>query len=742
MSENAETVTARAGMVSLPPDSAVRRTTRRRRPTGAPPPLPHPVSVTTRAWLVLVVVVLAGVIVISLRAPSLRLDDHANTAVLRFFARARTPWLTDVANGISAAGTGWAATVIGLSAVVLTVVFRRWRHLLVFLCSLFLLELAIQFIVEGMTRPRPYGVLIIAGWAGYSAPALSVTILTFLLMSIAYCLVVPGRPRSYAKAATAVIVAVFCLAHLYLAVDHVDDLLLGVALGVAIPVSAFRFFTPNEVFPVAYRRGNTAHVDVTGRRGEAIRQGVRDQLGFTVTGITPVGLESSAGSTPLRLRVEGAPQEYLFAKLYTKGHVRADRWYKMWRTILYGSLEDEHPFQTVRRLAEYEDYALRLLQDVGIAVPRPYGIVEITPEREYMVVTEYFDGAVEIGGADLDDQLIDQGLLLIRALWDAGIAHRDIKPGNLMVRAGQLLLIDVAFAQVRPSPWRQAVDLGNMMLVLAIRTDPARVYRQALNYFTEAELAEAFAATRGVASPTQLRAFMKRDPRDLLAEFRKLAPQRRPIVLQRWSVRRVSLAAAMLALFAVPAVFGVVLLPAPSNPAAHAPDCGTGHTMILAAQAVPSAAFLPCINALPPGWTAAGAEIASGQASFVLDSGSIAVPGGVQFVLGPSGQLQTVTITLTATCDIAGARQIPSSQPGMRRFERPPSLVPGYSDVRYDVFPGGCVTYRFVLAPGASPVLATTVGSAVAFIPRSELAGYVRRTEGLALCGRGAGCPG
>ena len=147
-----------------------------------------------------------------------------------------------------------------------------------------------------------------------------------------------------------------------------DDLLLGVALAVAIPVSAFRFFTPNEVFPVAYRRGNTAHVDVTGRRGEAIRQGVRDQLGFTVTGITPVGLESSAGSTPLRRRVEGCPQEYLFGKLYTKGHVRADRWYKIWRTILYGSLEDEHPFQTVRRLAEYEDYALRLLQDAGVTV--------------------------------------------------------------------------------------------------------------------------------------------------------------------------------------------------------------------------------------------------------------------------------------------------------------------------------------------------------------------------------------
>ena len=343
------------------------------------------------------------------------------------------------------------------------------------------------------------------------------------------------------------------------------------------------------------------------------------------------------------------------------------------------------------------------------------------------MVTEYFDGAVEIGDADVDDQLIDQGLLLIRSLWDAGIAHRDIKPGNLMVRGGQLLLIDVMFVQVRPSPWRQAVDLGNMMLVLAVRTEPGRVYRQALRYFTEAELAEAFAATRGVASPTQLRAFMKRDPRDLLAEFRKLAPQRRPIVLQRWSARRVILAAGMLAIFAVPTVFGVGLLLPSSNPSLHVPDCGTGHAMILAAQAVPSAAFLPCIAALPVGWTAANAEISGRKATFWLDSDQA----------GPAA----VTITLTAVCDTSGARQVPSGQPGTRLFERPASLVPQYSDVRYYTFPGGCATYQFRFARGASPALAAAVGSALAFMPRSVLVGYVRRTAGLALCGRGAACP-
>ena len=44
-----------------------------------------------------------------------------------------------------------------------------------------------------------------------------------------------------------------------------------------------------------------------------------------------------------------------------------------------------------------------------------------------------------------------------------------------------------------------------MMLVLAVRTDAERVYQRALAYFTPDEIAEAFAAARGIASPSQLR---------------------------------------------------------------------------------------------------------------------------------------------------------------------------------------------------------------------------------------------
>ena len=484
-------------------------------------------------------------------------------------------------------------------------------------------------------------------------------ILTFCLMGVVYCLAVPGRARSRAKAAAAAVVAVFGLARLYLAVDHPDDVLLGAAIAVALAVTAFRYFTPSEVFPVAYRRGRTAHVDVTGRRGEAIRQAVADQLGLDVTEIKPVGLASSAGSTPLRLRVQGGPEQFVFAKLYTKGHVRADRWYKLGRSILYGTMEDETPFKTVRRLVEYEDYALYLVREAGVRTARPYGIVEITPEREYLLVTEFFKDAAEIGQAEVDDAIIDQGLAMIRKLWDAGIAHRDIKPGNLMVRDGQLLLIDVAFAQVRPSPWRQAVDLGNMMLVLALRSDPQQVYRRALAYFTDDELAEAFAATRGVASPTQLRAFIRRDPRDLLGQFRALAPPRPPISMQRWSARRIALAAAVIAITAAAVAYWLFVRGLPAGFQApgfvNAPSCGTGPAMILSAQAVPSAAMLPCITALPPGWSIAGADITSGNSTIWLNSDRA----------GPAA----ITVTLTAACDTSGARQIPSGQPGIRRYD-------------------------------------------------------------------------
>ena len=161
------------------------------------------------------------------------------------------------------------------TAVVLILIFRRWRHLVVFLGSLFFLEIVGgQVIYNGLTRPRPYGVLIIGSWAGYSAPSIPVAAVTLFLVGAVYGLVVAGPTRvAYGKAAAAAVIAVFGLARLYLAVDHPDDVLFGVALGVAVPVAALVIFTPNAIFPVVFTAGAGPPTSMSARPGAATRSG-------------------------------------------------------------------------------------------------------------------------------------------------------------------------------------------------------------------------------------------------------------------------------------------------------------------------------------------------------------------------------------------------------------------------------------------------------------------------------------
>ncbi|TMK33960.1 MAG: hypothetical protein E6G58_12780 [Actinobacteria bacterium] len=518
---------------------------RRRRPSGEPPPLPRSLG-TSGHVLVLLTLALGAIVILALGHVTVGAwFDRRNTSILRALAVVRAGRLTSIVLWINRFLASRATVgILRLATLVALIGFRRWRHLLAFLVSVVALEAGVYELSIFVAVARPVGVRILGSWSGFSFPSAPVAALTVTLVAMACGLLPAGHPRSRGMWVAGASIALFAASRLYLALDNPTDVIGAVILGVTIPVVAFRLVAPNNVFPVTYRRGRTAHLDVGGQRGDAIRAAVHDQLGMTVLDVRPVGLEGSGGSTPLRLSVTtggDTPPRAVFAKLYATNHVRADRWYKLGRTILYGALEDESPFQTVRRFVEYEDYTLLLLRHHGVAVPEPFGIVEITPEREFLIVMEFFEGAREISDADVDESVIEEGLMLIRRLWDAGVAHRDIKPANLMVRDGKVLLIDVFFVQVRPSPWRQAVDLANMMLVLALGSDAERVYRAARRFFTDDEIAEAFAATRGVATPTQLRIATKRDGRDLPRRFRALAPEREPVGIQRWSARRVSL---------------------------------------------------------------------------------------------------------------------------------------------------------------------------------------------------------
>jgi tRNA A-37 threonylcarbamoyl transferase component Bud32/membrane-associated phospholipid phosphatase len=495
-------------------------------------------------WLVAAVVLIGLTLAIfarGLRGPAVTatvIDD----AVVRWLAGLAGPGLAPFLRGVARIGSWWVLYTASYGLLLALLVLRRWRHAIVLFVAVWLGSQVTLGLATIARRPRPFGVDLQSSWGGWALPSVPVTFLTAILMGVLYTLVPEGRWRNTGKWVAAALISLVAVARIALGVDAPSDVLVGVGIGVTIPLLAFRRFTPSEVFPVAYRRGRSAHLDVGGARGQAIRRGLEDQLGLVVEDIKPFGLAGSAGSTPLRITVKGDPPRQLFGKLYARSHLRADRWYKLGRELLYGRLEDEKPFNTVRRLVQQEDYALALMQRAGLPSPTPYGFVELTPEREYLLVTEFFADATELGEATVDDQVIDDGLGIIRKLWDAGLAHRDIKPANLLVRDGRVHLIDVFFAEVRPSPWRQAVDLANMMLVLATRSSCEQVHRRARLQFNDDEIAEAFAATSGITMPSQLRKAMRDQGRDLHAEFLRLLPEwAPPVAIQRWSVRRVGL---------------------------------------------------------------------------------------------------------------------------------------------------------------------------------------------------------
>ncbi len=507
--------------------------THRRRPSGEPPPLPRDLHGSAPLWIAVILVMTAvyfwgrssGGAGITQRSidgwVESRIPDH----------HLHTQEAADLLGGL----VMWSLVVLRWAVVAALIAWKRWRHLAVFVVSV--------AGVAALARWFPSAGVEGSGAAGH--PSLAAAGLAVTLAGVIWGLAPRGGWRRLAVvcsiAVSAALGAVLLLTRMFTPVE----LLVGFVGGYAIPAVGYRVFAPDAVFPVSYRRRRTAHLIIDPAREDAIRTGLDEQLGLRCVSVAPFGLAGSGASTPLK--IELADGRTCFGKLYAVNHMRADRWYKLGRAVLYGALEDERSFNSVRRMVEYEDYMLRYLHDHEVPSAPPVGFVELTPEREYLLVTGFIEGAVELKDAEVDETVARSGIDAVAALWEAGLAHRDIKPSNVLVRGHEVVLIDAFFCQVRPSAWRQAVDLANMMLTLALRSDPDLVYRVALERFTPDEVAEAFAATHGVTVPSQLRTALHDDGRDIMARFEALAPHHGQIRIQRWSLRRLGMIAALTA---------------------------------------------------------------------------------------------------------------------------------------------------------------------------------------------------
>ncbi len=149
------------------------------------------------------------------------------------------------------------------------------------------------------------------------------------------------------------------------------------------------------------------------------------------------------------------------------------------------------------------------------------------------------------------------------------------------------------------------------------------------------------------------------------------------------------------------------------------PQCGSEERLAVVAQAVPSAAYVPCLRTLEEGWSATAFDASGGRSSFTLLSDR-------------SGD-RPVEVVLKAACDVAGASPERPRAEGVRSFVRVRSVSPLYAGQRYDVFSGGCVQVDFAFPRGPHIPLMEQLGAAVGLVRRSELAVDLRDELGVEL---------
>ena len=161
-----------AARAHLTPRKAVR--SRRRRPTGAPPPLPHHLQTSGVGWLVAAVVLVGLALAVfapGLRGPAVAVTV-ADDAVVRRLGELHAPGLGVLWQGLAYGGSWWTLTALESGLLLALLVLRRWRHLLVWLVAWPLVNaLAYVLVATTARRPRPFGVDLRTSWGSWAVVA-------------------------------------------------------------------------------------------------------------------------------------------------------------------------------------------------------------------------------------------------------------------------------------------------------------------------------------------------------------------------------------------------------------------------------------------------------------------------------------------------------------------------------------------------------------------------------------------
>ncbi|UOY00871.1 hypothetical protein [Blastococcus sp. PRF04-17] len=145
-------------------------------------------------------------------------------------------------------------------------------------------------------------------------------------------------------------------------------------------------------------------------------------------------------------------------------------------------------------------------------------------------------------------------------------------------------------------------------------------------------------------------------------------------------------------------------------------DAEPSNGVILMAQSVPTASFVPCLEAMPVGWRFSDMEARNDSAAFWLDADRYGT--------------HAIEVRLTESCDTTGATEIPSDRQDMQRLELVTQVSPQYVGQRFYLFEGGCMSVLFRLSGRERSEALALATQAIGAVPRANLQDLVREESG------------
>jgi undecaprenyl-diphosphatase len=237
-----------------------------------------------------------------------------------------------------------------------------------------------------------------------------------------------------------------------------------------------------------------------------------ERSGLRLTGLT---LERATGGRSQLYRAALEDGSSNFVKVYGRDSRDADLLYRAYRMLVLRDPGDEWLGPSLERAVDHEGLLLLLARRSGVRCPDLRALAPL-PDGSMVLAME------DVGGRRLDAALMDHAdaeildavWREIRALHEAGIAHRALRTANVVIDDDGPVIVDFGSAEAAAPARLQAFDRAELVVSLAALVGPQAAARSAARVLTQADLAAATpyiqplaltAATRRSASKSLLK---------------------------------------------------------------------------------------------------------------------------------------------------------------------------------------------------------------------------------------------